>query len=125
MPDKMTELEKTLSKGEVRKLNALRRSVGDAIGDKAFKEWLTEKRKNAGTAGSTHDRNAQRIEQALKPLIDRNELHIPREGYLLKRGRRRVVVLPMGEAEGGSAAGAAKPRARAGKRPVRRGSRRA
>jgi hypothetical protein len=32
--------EKVLTKGQQRKLNALRKSVGDKIGDVAFSEWL-------------------------------------------------------------------------------------
>ena len=32
--------EKALTKGQHRKLNALRKSVGDKIGDVAFSEWL-------------------------------------------------------------------------------------
>ena len=32
--------EKALTKGQLRKLNALRKSVGDKIGDAAFSIWL-------------------------------------------------------------------------------------
>ena len=32
--------ESTLTKGQVRKLNALRKSVGDAIAEEAFAKWL-------------------------------------------------------------------------------------
>jgi hypothetical protein len=32
--------EKTLTKGQLRKLNALRKSVGDKIGDAAFSIWF-------------------------------------------------------------------------------------
>ena len=32
--------EKTLTKDQLRKLNALRKSVGDKIGGLAFSEWL-------------------------------------------------------------------------------------
>ncbi len=35
--------EKALTKGELRKLNALRKSVGEDIGEKAFVEWLRKK----------------------------------------------------------------------------------
>ena len=31
--------EKTLTKGQVRKLTALRKSLGNKIADKAFQEW--------------------------------------------------------------------------------------
>ena len=34
--------EKSLSKGQLRKLNALRKSLGDKIADTAFAQWLKE-----------------------------------------------------------------------------------
>ena len=36
----MTIDQSTLTKGQVRKLNALRKSVGNDIGEKAFGKWL-------------------------------------------------------------------------------------
>ena len=35
--------ETTLTKGEIRKLNALRKSIGDGLGEKAFAAWLKER----------------------------------------------------------------------------------
>ncbi len=35
--------EKALTKGELRKLTALRKSVGEDMGDKAFMDWLRKK----------------------------------------------------------------------------------
>ena len=32
--------ESTLTKGQLRKLNSLRKSVGNDIGERAFAEWL-------------------------------------------------------------------------------------
>lgn len=81
--------EKDLTKGELRKLNALRKSLGEEIADKAFSEWY-EKR---GTpAATTDDRNAALIADALEPLVMQNKLRIPRGGYLVRRGRGRVIV---------------------------------
>ena len=34
--------ESALTKGQLRKLNALRKSVGDEIGERAFATWLSE-----------------------------------------------------------------------------------
>lgn len=79
--------EKKLSKAEQRKLNALRKLLDKQIADKAFEEWLL---KTQGQAAA--DPNANRIAEALKPLIDRNELRIPQGGYLVRRGRGRVIV---------------------------------
>ena len=36
-----------MTKGQVRKLNALRKSLGNQIADKAFKEWLKQQAKQA------------------------------------------------------------------------------
>ena len=41
--------EATLTKGQVRKLNTLRKSVGNKIGDKAFADWLAKQTRTIGT----------------------------------------------------------------------------
>ena len=81
--------ESALTKGELRKLNALRKSVGDDIGDSAFVEWL---RKKPAAFAEPEDRNAALIADTLIPLIEQNQLRIPRGGYLVRRGRGRVIV---------------------------------
>ena len=81
--------EKDLTKGQLRKLTALRKSLGEDIADKAFAEWLA-------TVGSEpaeeEDKNAILIGQALIPLLKSNKLKIPRGGYLVRRGRGRVII---------------------------------
>ena len=81
--------EKALTKGELRKLNALRKSVGDEIGDKAFMDWL---RKRPAAMAEPEDNNAALIADTLIPLIEQNKLRIPRGGYIVRRGRGRVIV---------------------------------
>ena len=82
--------ESSLSKGEIRKLNALRKSVGNEIGDRAFAEWLSSR-----SAGSNEkDPNAETIVDTLWPLVEEGRLTIPRGGYLLRRGRGRIIVEP-------------------------------
>ena len=81
--------EKALTKGEVRKLNALRKSIGEDIGEKAFMNWLREK---PSAVAELEDKNAALIADTLIPLIEQNKLRIPRGGYLVRRGRGRVVV---------------------------------
>ena len=82
--------ETALSKGERRKLNALRKSVGDEIGDRAFLEWLSSR-----PAGSEkEDPNAMTIVDTLWPIVEEGRLKIPRGGYLLRRGRGRIIVEP-------------------------------
>ena len=81
--------EKVLTKGELRKLGALRKSVGEEIGDKAFIDWL---RKQPPEMVEPDDNNATLIADTLLPLIESNKLRIPRGGYLVRRGRGRVIV---------------------------------
>ena len=83
--------ETALTKGQIRKLNALRKSIGDDIGRRAFAEWLSKQ--ETGAAGAV-DKNAEHIKAALEPLIKGGKLTIPRGGYLLRRGRGRVILTP-------------------------------
>lgn len=77
--------ESTLTKGQLRKLAALRKSLGHDIADRAFNDWLSRQ------PGAT-DTNAETIAGALWPLVQQGRLRIPRGGYLVRRGRGRVVV---------------------------------
>ena len=81
--------EANLSKGQLRKLNALRKSLGNEIANRAFTEWLS-----VHSDGGTQivDRNARAISEALQPLIESGKLSIPRGGYLVRRGRGRVII---------------------------------
>ncbi len=81
--------EKNLTKGQLRKLIALRKSVGDSIGTRAFAQWLA---KPQAKPSAPADRNAETIVSALEPLVKGKKLRIPRGGYLVKRGRGRVIV---------------------------------
>jgi hypothetical protein len=86
---KRTAVSKSdLSKGNLRKLNALRKSLGDEIAERAFAEW----QENQGANGATTDKNANTIVEALQPLIENGKLRIPRGGYTLRRGRGRVII---------------------------------
>lgn len=79
--------ESALTKGQLRKLNALRKSVGNSIADEAFAKWLGQ----AADAPDT-DENAEIIADALWSLIQEGTLTIRRGGYLVRRGRKRVIV---------------------------------
>lgn len=79
--------EKQLSKGELRKLNALRNSIGDELGSEAFAKWHAKEGKGTGP----DDPNIELIEKALNPLI--GKLRIPRGGaYAVRRGRGRFII---------------------------------
>ena len=81
--------EGALTKGQRRKLDALRKSVGEGIGEQAFAAWLSAQ--SAG-AKADADTNAQTIVDTLWPLIEEGTLAIPRGGYLIRRGRGRIIV---------------------------------
>jgi hypothetical protein len=85
--------EKALTKGELRKFTALRRSIGEDLAERVFAEWL-RKKPDRLLAGRAHDRNAERIVATLLPMIERKQLTIRRGGYLIRRGRGRVIVEP-------------------------------
>ena len=82
--------EASLTKGDLRKLNALRKSVGAKIGEQTFTKWLKRKPK-AGSA-APRDRNAEMITETLGNLVQSSGLRIPRGGYVVTRGRGRVIV---------------------------------
>ena len=81
--------ENSLTKGQSRKLDALRKSVGNEIGEQAFVAWLTSQ-----SAAGKADANAALIVDTLWPLVQQGTLAIPRGGYLVRRGRGRIVVEP-------------------------------
>ena len=69
--------ESTLTKGQLRKLGALRRYVGDELGEDAFGRWMAQQAKV--------DPAAQKIEQALAGFAgDRN---LGNHGYTVRRAR--------------------------------------
>ena len=81
--------ESALTKGQLRKLNALRKSLGAAIADEAFAKWLQQ-----AVAEPEEDENAKVISDAFWGLIEEGRLSIRRGGYLVRRGRGRVIVEP-------------------------------
>ena len=82
-------IEQDLTKGQLRKLNALRKSVGHDIGEKAFVEWLKTAEK---PEKPEVDKNAELVAGAIEGLIEKHKLTIPNGGYLVKRGRGRAIV---------------------------------
>jgi len=79
--------ESALSRGNLRKLNALRRSLGPAIADEAFSKWLDQ-----GVETPETDENAGVIRETLWGLVREGKLSIRRGGYIVRRGRGRVIV---------------------------------
>ena len=85
----IADIEKNLTKGQLRKLNALRKSVGSAIGERAFVKWLRKANSGKNTEG---DRNADLIAGAVQRVLRDRRLRIPRGGYLVRRVRGWVIV---------------------------------
>ncbi len=87
--------ESNLTKMEVRKLNALRKSIGDDLGSKAFAEW--HKFRPVAPKAAPVDRTAEAIAVAVMGLIESGTIRsLPRGGYTVRRGRGRVVVQSAG-----------------------------
>ncbi len=85
--------ESSLTKMEIRKLNALRKSIGDDIGDAAFMEWY--RTQPSTKKAEPVDKTAETIADAVMKLIESGKIKgLPRGGYVVRRGRGRVVVAP-------------------------------
>lgn len=79
--------ETALRKGQLRKLRVLRKSLGPAIADGAFAKWLDQ-----AVEEPKADENLAIIADALWSLIQEGRLSIRRGGYIVRRGRGRVIV---------------------------------
>ncbi len=84
--------EKDLSKGMLRKLTALRKSIGDDIANEAFEKWLA-------TLPTKHeaqvDKNVQAMTDLVTPAIMDGSIKLPKAGFVITRGRGRVLVKPV------------------------------
>ena len=77
--------ETKLTKGHVRKLNALRRSVGDNLGEEVFGKWLAQQA--AAAAVPKRDPIAVKIEEALAAYVDDRTFRLGNYGYTIRRAR--------------------------------------
>ena len=76
--------QSTLTKGQVRKLNALRKSVGDDIAEDAFGQWMVNQSK---TPKEVRDPVADAIVAALSNLRDDKSFRLGRKGYVVRRAK--------------------------------------
>jgi len=81
--------ESALTKGQLRKLIALRKSLGEGIANRAITEWLSMQ---VDSRAEPEDKAAKLIALTLEPLAMSGKLKIPRGGYVVRRGRGRVIV---------------------------------
>ena len=80
----MTIDHSTLTKGQVRKLNALRKSVGDNIAEDAFGKWM---KTQAKTPKEVRDPVADALGGALSNLISDKRCKLGTKGYVVRRAK--------------------------------------
>jgi len=80
----MTIDQSTLNKGEIRKLNALRKSVGNDIADVAFGKWMKTQSK---TPKDVRDPVADALVAALSNLTSNKSFRLGTKGYVVKRAK--------------------------------------
>jgi len=80
----MTIDQSTLTKGQIRKLNALRKSVGNDSADVAFGKWMKSQSK---TPKEVRDPVADALVAALSNLHDDKSLRLGTKGYVVRRAK--------------------------------------
>ena len=80
----MTIDDLTLTKGQVRKLNALRKSVGDVIADEAFTKWM---KTQSQMPKEVRDPVADALVSALGQFKDDKTFRLGMKGYVVKRSK--------------------------------------
>ena len=85
----MTIDQSTLTKGQVRKLNALRKSVGNDIAENAFGKWLKSQSK---TPKEVRDPVADALVAALSNLSDDKSFKLGTKGYVVRRAKGKGVL---------------------------------
>jgi hypothetical protein len=76
--------ESILTKGQIRKLNALRKSVGDDIAENAFGKWMTAQ---SQTPKDLRDPVADALVAALGQFKDDKTFRLGTKGYVVKRSK--------------------------------------
>ena len=76
--------QSTLTKGQVCKLNALRKSVGDSIAEGAFGKWMKSQTK---TPKEVRDPVADALVAALSRLISDKSFKLGTKGYVVRRAK--------------------------------------
>ena len=80
----MTIDHSILTKGQVRKLNSLRKSVGDNIAENAFGKWM---KTQAKTPKEARDPVADALVAALSNLTSDKTFRLGTKGYVVKRAK--------------------------------------
>ena len=77
--------ESALKKGEIVKLNTLRKSVGDDLAEDVFTKWL--KRKTSAIPAAKTDPVVEKLKAALAGLEKDNGFKLGNQGYTVRRAR--------------------------------------
>ena len=77
--------ESTLNKGQIVKLNALRKSVGDKLGDQTFAKWF--KKQSSATPEAKSDPVADKISEAVASLAEDKTISLGTKGYFVRRSK--------------------------------------
>ncbi len=77
--------EKGLAKGQVRKLNALRKSVGEDLAEDVFAKWM--KRQSSATPIEKADPVAEKLKGAIAGLEKDQAFRLGNQGYTVRRAR--------------------------------------
>ena len=84
----MTTDQSTLTKGQIRKLNALRKSVGIDIADAAFGKWMKTQPK---APKEVRDPVADALVAALANLQNDKSFKLGNKGYVVRRAKGKGV----------------------------------
>jgi len=76
--------QSALTKGQVRKLNTLRRSIGDDIAEDAFGKWMKTQSK---TPKEVRDPVADALVAALSRLTSDKSFKLGTKGYVVRRAK--------------------------------------
>ena len=80
----MTIDQSTLTKGQIRKLNALRKSIGDDSAEDAFGKWMKSQTK---TPKEVCDPVAYALVDALSHLTSDKSFKLGTKGYVVRRAK--------------------------------------
>jgi hypothetical protein len=80
--------QSTLTKGQIRKLNALRKSVGANIADAAFTKWMATQSKKPK---EVRDPVADALVAALSSLENDKSFKLGNKGYVVRRAKGKGV----------------------------------
>ncbi len=81
--------ESGLTKSHARKLNALRKSVGDKLGEEVFLKWLAQQKK--ASAARRADPVAEKIVEALARYAGDRNFRLGNYGYTVRCARGKGV----------------------------------